>query len=378
LTNRPSIIILKRQKELYFKYLFFGFLFRKRKRIEMDFLLSERMRRVLEIVIEDYILTAEPIGSRTISKKSNLSLSPATIRNLMSDLEDLGLLSHPFTSAGRVPTEKGLRFYIDSIINVHELSNQEQQEIRSKYLSHFVEGPDLFRETSRILSLSSHYLGIVWTPRMSSVFLQHIEFVKLKKHLVLAILVSTTGLVHNRIIEVEEDFPQSELDHLSDYLNGFLTGLTLYQVRERLLEQMRVAKNAYDHLLEQALKLGEKAFSSIDDTDVFIEGKTNILNEPEFGNVSKMTDLFRTFEEKAVMVKLLDKFMDPKGVQIAIGSESQVQEMETCSVVTSTYSCSGEVLGVLGVIGPRRMNYSRVIPLVGYTAKLLTEILETQ
>jgi heat-inducible transcriptional repressor len=336
------------------------------------------MRRILEVIIEDYILTAEPVGSRTISKKSDLNLSPATIRNIMSDLEELGLLSQPYTSAGRMPTERGLRFYVDSIINIHELSDQEQQEIRSKYLSHLIEGPDLFREMSRILSLSSHYLGIVWTPRMSSVVLRHVEFVKLRRHLVLAILVSTTGLVHNRIVEGEEDFSQSELDHLSEYLNSFLAGLTLYQVREKLLEQMRVAKNAYDRLLEQALKLGEKAFSSLDDTDVFIEGKTNILNEPEFSNVSRMTDLFRTFEEKATMVKLLDKFLDPKGVQIAIGSESQVQEMETCSVVTSTYSCSGEVLGVLGVIGPRRMNYSRVIPLVGYTAKLLTEILETQ
>jgi heat-inducible transcriptional repressor len=343
----------------------------------MDFSLSERMKRVLETIIEDYILTAEPVGSRKISKQSNLNLSPATIRNIMSDLEELGLLSQPYTSAGRVPTERGLRFYVDAIIDVHELSDQEQKEMRSKYVGHLNEGPDLFRETSRILSLSSHYLGIVWTPRMNSVILQHIEFVKLRKYLVLAILVSTAGLVHNRIIEVEEDFSQSELDHLSDYLNSFLAGLTLFQVRERLLEQMKVAKKAYDHLLEQALWLGEKAFSSIDDSDVFIEGKTNILNEPEFSNVSRMTDLFRTFEEKAIMVKLLEKFMAPKGVQIAIGSESQVQEMETCSVVTSTYGCGGDVLGVLGVIGPRRMNYSRVIPLVGYAAKLLTEILET-
>jgi heat-inducible transcriptional repressor len=342
----------------------------------MDFSLSDRMKRVLEIVIEDYIRWAEPVGSRTISKKSNLNLSPATIRNIMSDLEDLGLLSQPYTSAGRVPTEKGLRFYIDSILNVHELSNQEQQEIRSKYLSHLIEGPDLFRETSRILSSSSHYLGIVWTPRTSSVVLQHIEFVKLRKYLVLAIVVSTTGSIHNRITEMEENFSQSELDHLSDYLNSFLTGLPLSQVREKLLEQMRVAKNAYDRLLEQALKLGEKAFSSIDDTDVFIEGKTNILNEPEFSNVSRMTDLFRTFEEKATMLKLLDKFLDPKGVQIAIGSESQVQEMETCSLVTSTYGCAGQTWGALGVIGPRRMNYSKIIPLVDYSARLLTEILE--
>jgi len=203
------------------------------------------------------------------------------------------------------------------------------------------------------------------------------EFVKLKKHLVLAILVNTAGLVQNRMIEVDEDLSQSELDHLSDYMNDLLTGLTLHQAREKLLEQMRVEKNAYDRLLEQALKLGERALSPIDETDVFIEGRTNIINEPEFCNISRMTDLFRAFEEKATLVKLLDKFMEPKGVQIAIGSENQVQEMEGCSLVTSTYGCAGRVWGALGVIGPRRMNYSRAISLVDYTAKLLSEVLET-
>lgn len=342
----------------------------------MSFFLSERMRQVLQMVIEDYILTAEPVGSRTIAKKSNLGLSPATIRSVMSNLEELGLLYQPHTSAGRMPTEKGIRFYLDAILDVHELTNEEQREIRSKYLTYQVEGADLFRETSRILSSSSHYLGIVWAPRMNSVILQHLEFVKLRRHLVLTILVSTTGLVYHRVIEVEEDLSQSDLDHLSDYLNSFLTGLTLYQVREKLIEQMRVEKGAYDRMLEQALKLGERAFASMDETDVFIEGKTNILTEPGFNNVSKMTDLFRAFEQKATMVKLLDKFIDPKGVQIAIGSESQVQEMETCSLVTSTYGCEGAVWGALGVIGPRRMNYSRIIPLVDYSARLLTEILE--
>ena len=341
-----------------------------------ELFISERMRLILQAVIDNYILNAEPVGSRTISKESNLNLSPATIRNIMSDLEDMGLLFQPYTSAGRVPTEKGFRFYVDYILNIDELSDTEQGEIRSKYLSSQPEALDLFRETSRILSSSSHYLGVVWAPRMSLVVLQHIEFVRLKRHVVLAILVTTTGLVHNRIIEVEEDFCQSELDRLSDYMNDLLTGLTLQQVRERLLEQMRAEKSVYDRLLEQALKLGEKAFFSSDDTDVFIEGRTNIIGEPEFGNLSRMTGLFRAFEEKATMVKLLDKCIDPKGVQIAIGSESQVQEIEACSLVTSTYSYKGEVLGALGVIGPRRMNYSRVIPLVDYTARLLTEILE--
>ena len=343
----------------------------------MEPILNERMKRILAMVVEDYILTAEPVGSRTISRKSNLNLSPATIRNIMSDLEVMGLLFQPHTSAGRLPTEKGFRFYLDFILDIHELSEKDRQEIRSKYSTYQVEPTDLFRETSRILSSSSHYLGVVWAPRMSLVVLQHIEFVKLRRHLVLAILVSTTGMIQNRIIEVEEDFPQSKLDHLSDYMNGLLTGLTLQQVREKLLEEMRVEKSAYDRLFEQGLKLGEKAFFSIEETDVFIEGKTNIFNEPEFGNISRMADLFRAFEKKATMVKLLDKCIEPKGVQIAIGSESQVQEMGACSLVTSTYSYRGEVLGAIGVIGPQRMNYSRVIPLVGYTAKLLTEILET-
>jgi heat-inducible transcriptional repressor len=218
---------------------------------------------------------------------------------------------------------------------------------------------------------------VVWAPRLSQLILQHIEFVKLRKYLTLAILVSTTGIVQNRIIEMDEDLSQSDLDHLSNVLNGLLTGLTLNQVRETLLDQMNLEKNAYDHLFQQAIKLGEQAFSSFDETDVIIEGRTNILSEPEFGNISIMTDLFRAFEEKATMVKLLDKFMAPRGVQISIGSESQVQEMETCSLVTSTYGCEGRIWGALGVIGPRRMNYSRIIPLVDYSARLLSEILDT-
>ena len=168
----------------------------------IDFNLTVRMREIFRIVIEDYILTAEPVGSRTISNKSNLHLSPATIRNIMSDMEEMGLLFQPHTSAGRVPTERGLRFYVDSILNVHELSSVEQEEIRSRYLNYQFEGSDLFREISRILSSSSHYLGVVWAPKMEMLVLKHIKFVKLRRTLVLAILVSTTGLVQNRIFEI--------------------------------------------------------------------------------------------------------------------------------------------------------------------------------
>jgi heat-inducible transcriptional repressor len=339
--------------------------------------LNARMKEILKMIVEDYIQTAEPVGSRTVSKKLESTLSPATIRNIMADLEELGLLYQPHPSAGRIPTERGLRYYIDHLLDIRELSKEEQERIRSDYLHHQLEGKELFREACRILSSSSHYLAVVWAPRMGMLVLQHIEFVKLKKHLILAILISSTGWVQNRIIEMEEDLSQSELDHLSDYLNHLLTGLTLYEVREKLIEQMRIEKYTYDRLLEQAIKLGERALSSFDETDVFIEGRTHILQQPEFGNISIMSDLFRAFEEKATMVKLLDKCLQPKGVQISIGSESEIQEMEVCSLVTSTYGCKGRVWGALGVIGPRRMNYSKIIPLVDYSAKLLSQILES-
>ena len=337
---------------------------------------SERMKKVLGAVIEAYIDTAEPVGSKAIAANLGMNLSSATIRSIMGELEETGFLYQPHTSAGRVPTEKGFRFYVDYLIDVRELDEGERLGIRAKYLGYQAEAEVLFKETSRILSSSSHYLGVVWAPKMSLAVLQHIEFVRLKKHVVMAVLVSPTGFVYHRVIEVERDFSQSELDRLSDYMNSFLTGLSLQQAKEKLIEEMKVEKSMYDHLFSQALRLAEEALSLNDETEVFIEGRTNIIHEPEFGKISIMTDLFRTFEEKATLVKLLDRCMDPRGLRIAIGSESEVQEMETCSLVTSTYGCRGEVLGALGVIGPRRMNYSRVIPLVDYTAKLLTEILD--
>jgi len=339
---------------------------------------SDRMKRVLQIIVEDYITSAEPVGSKTVSMESALLLSPASIRSIMAELEEVGLVYQPHTSAGRIPTEKGFRFYVDFIVDLHELDDGERQLIRSRFASLQTETGELFREASRILSSSSRHLGVVWAPRTDLVVLQHIEFVKLKKHLILALLVSTSGMVQNRVVEAEEDYSQSDLDSFSEYLNGLLSGLTLRQVREKILEQMRLEKMAYDRLFDEALKLSQKALSSVEDADVFIDGRTNILEEPEFSSMSKMRDLFRAFEEKATMIRLLDNCLEPQGIKIAIGSESQIREMETCSLITSTYSFEGKVLGALGVIGPRRMNYSKVIPLVDYTAKLVTEILETQ
>ncbi|NIS62633.1 MAG: heat-inducible transcription repressor HrcA, partial [Proteobacteria bacterium] len=320
----------------------------------------------------------EPVGSRTICKRYGIQLSPATVRNVMADLEDLGFLWQPHTSAGRIPTDKAFRFYVDQILNVESLSHTEREKIRRKYRISHHDIPEMMRETSRILSGLSSYAGVVLTPKMASTIFKHIQFIRLNLDQILAVFVTSTGVVQNRIIQMENNLSQDELDKISRYLNEMLEGLTLARVRERILREMEQERIAYDNLMKQALKLGYKAFSSQEETELYIEGKMNILDEPEFANIEKMKSLFRAFEEKSLLITLLDKCLAGEGVQVTIGSESECSEMEGCSLVSSPYGRVDQTVGILGILGPRRMNYSRVIPLVEYTAKLLTKILESE
>ena len=338
--------------------------------------LNRRFQRVLECIVLDYISSGEPVGSRTICKRYGIQLSPATVRNVMADLEDLGFLWQPHTSAGRVPTDKALRFYVDEILNVERLSQTERERIRGKYRISRYDIPEIMRETSRILSGLSHYTGVVLAPQMASTVFRHIQFVRLSADQLLAVFVSSGGTVQNRILRMENDLSQDELDKMSRYLNGMLKGLTLAQVRAKILDEMKKEKVAYDRLMKHALKLGQKALSSREEKELYIDGQTNILDEPEFADIEKMKGLFRAFEEKNLLITLLDQCLAGEGVQITIGSESEWSEMEGCSLVSATYGGVDRTLGILGILGPRRMNYSRVIPLVGYTASVLTEILE--
>jgi heat-inducible transcriptional repressor len=338
---------------------------------------GKRTRRILEAVILEYIKGGVPVGSRAIAKRYGLKVSPATVRNVMADLEELGLLYQPHTSAGRVPTELGLRVYIDAILKIQQLSVGDREKIRQYYRGGASRVEGLLRETSKVLSSFSKQAGVVLTPRLSQTMFKRIEFVRLRPNMVMTILVSQAGIVHNTLFEMEEDISQEELDKYSRYLNELLQDLTLHQVKERLLEEMEKEKVLFDSLLSKALELSQRALQeNIEDSELYIDGGTNLLDNPEFADVEHMRRIFSTFEEKSRLIDLLDKSMLAGGINIFIGSESELSDMESVSFVTSPYASGDEVLGTLGVIGPTRMDYSRIIPLVDYTAKLLSRMLE--
>lgn len=337
--------------------------------------LSERNKKILEAIIEDYIVTAEPVGSRAVTRRHGLALSPASVRNVMADLEEMGFLASPHTSAGRVPTDKAYRFYVDSLLTVRKIDKPERELIRKQYNAAGRDIGAILHETSRMLSSVSHYTGIVLAPRFSSTIFRHIEFVKLSGRRILTVLVAQNGSVQNRLIESEEEFATEDLVRMSNYLNELLEGLPVAQVRTRILEEMKGEKALYDSLIARALVLSEQTLEE-EGAQIFIEGQTNIFEQPEFADVGRMKTIFRAFEEKGHLVDLLDRCINAQGVQIFIGAETHLNRMEGLSVVTSTYLTGKNTLGVLGVIGPTRMGYAKVIPIVDYTAKLVSRLLE--
>jgi heat-inducible transcriptional repressor len=340
----------------------------------MNDTLSQRSRQILEAIIDDYIRTAEPVGSRSVTRRHGLSLSPATVRNVMSDLEEMGFLASPHTSAGRVPTDKAFRFYVDSLLQIRAIDQGQQDEIRSRYRGRSRDVGEILKDTSRILSSISHYIGIVIAPRFAADVFRQIEFVQLCDRRILAILVSESGVVQNRIIESDEKLDSEDLVRMSNYLNSLLKGLTISEVKSRIVREMEDEKVRYDVLLSRALKLSEQ---TLDDSsaEVFIEGQINIFEQPEFADVEKMKDIFRAFEEKSQLLALLDRCMDAERVNIFIGAENFLSRMNCMSVVTAPYASGPNTLGILGVIGPTRMGYDRVIPIVDYTARILSELL---
>jgi heat-inducible transcriptional repressor len=337
--------------------------------------LSERSRHILEAIIEDYIISAEPVGSRTISRRHGLSLSPASVRNVMADLEEMGFLTSPHTSAGRVPTDKAYRFYVDSLVGSSRIAREERDEIRKRCSLTGRDIGEVLKETSRMLSSISHYMGIVVAPRFTANVFRHIEFLKLGGKRLLAIFVSQSGTVQNKIIETDEELQFADLARMSNYLDDLLKGLTITQVKNRILEEMREEKISYDALLARALKLSQQTLEGTD-AEVFIEGQANILEQPEFADVAKMKEIIRAFEEKGQLLALLERSMAAEGVQIFIGAESHLNRMAGMSLVTSTYVTGKNTLGILGVIGPTRMGYAKVIPIVDYTARQVSRLLE--
>ncbi len=339
--------------------------------------MSVRDREVLQAIIMDYIQTAEPVGSRTVSKKYNLELSPATIRNVMADLEEMGFLMQPHTSAGRVPTDLAFRYYVDSILEIGKLRQIDRNFIEGSLQDENLDLNEIMKRASSLLSTLSRQTGIVLAPRFGGIIFKHIEFIKLREKKILVIIVSKMGEVQNKIIEADETMTQDELDKYSSYLTEIMGGLSLVEAKRKIVEELKREKVLFDKLMYRALQLSQKALEDEGQGDVFIEGKTNIIQFPEFADFEKMRVLLLAFEEKKKLVKLLDKALSAHGIQIFIGAENEFSEMKGCSVVAAPYSRENFTLGTLGVIGPIRMDYSSIIPIVDYTAKIVCRILQS-
>jgi len=338
--------------------------------------LTERSQKILEAIIEEYIATAQPVGSKVLTRTLGIKLSPASVRNVMAELEELGYLASPHTSAGRIPTEKGYRFYVDSLLRVSDLDVRQKDQIEQKYRQQGLQMADMLREASRTLSTVCHYTGLVMVPRLKTTIFRHIEFVKLSPRQVLAVFVTQSGLVQNKLIEVDEDLHPRDLEKITNYLNQAMTGLSIQEVRTRIITEMAEEKALFDHLLRRAFVLSSAALDDESTGDIIIEGTSHFLEQPEFADLPRMKRIVQTFEQKSILVDLLDRGLEAKGVQVIIGSETEYTELADCSLITAAYSGKRGTLGTLGVIGPYRMPYSTIIPIVDYTANLISRLLD--
>ena len=331
-------------------------------------MLDDRAKLLLKALVERYIADGQPIGSRTLSKASGLELSPATIRNVMSDLEELGLIASPHTSAGRIPTTKGYRLFVDTMLSV-------QRETLEAPHSLMLDQPQkVITSAASLLSKLSQFVGVVVAPKRSSVF-KHIEFMRLSEKRLLVILVTPEGDVQNRVIFTEREYSSSELIEASNFLNTHYSGLTIEEVRERLKSEVDVLRNEISKLMATAVEVGAAAFAQ-DESNMIVSGERNLLSVSDFSsNMGQLKGAFELFEHKTELLRLLDTSSKAEGVRIYIGGESQLVPVEQLSIVSSPYQIDGKVVGTLAVIGPTRMPYDRMIQIVDITSKLVSNAL---
>jgi heat-inducible transcriptional repressor len=336
--------------------------------------ITPRQRQILKAVIHDYITSGAPVGSRSIARRYLSDLSAATIRNVMADLEEVGYLSQPHTSAGRVPTDLGYRFYVDSLMRRPKLSKVDESRIEKGIRPSWGQAEELMQGTSRILSDLSRYAAVVLAPKLTQNTWRRIDFVHLNRERILVVLVADSGLVQQKVIVIDEVIEQTELDRISRYLSTLLGGVTLHQVRNRIVARMAEVRDEFNQLMRRALELSNKTMEG-EGGEVYIGGAANIAHQPEFADVKKMKEMFQAFEEKSRLVKILDQFLAPGGVRVLIGGESEIRELRELSLIASPYKSGDQVLGVLGIVGPKRMAYERMVALVDFTAKLMSKIL---
>jgi heat-inducible transcriptional repressor len=334
-----------------------------------------RAKKVLHAVVSEYLATGEAVGSQTVTRRYALDISAATVRSVMGDLEDEGLLRHPHTSAGRIPTDRGLRLYVDTLLRVRSLSASEKEDIRGR-LGPASESQEVMQRVTRLLCELSHLAVIVQAPRPESDSVSHVEFVRLREEQLLAVIATSSGQIQNKLIHIDFPLSPSDLERVNNYLNSLVAGLTLDQMRGRVLLELERERerSASDPVLARALGLAAAVMPvAAAAGEILLDGQSNLVAEAV--DLERARCVLRTLEEKDQIVKLLDRTLSAPGICVFIGAEANLADLSDISVVAASYGNDDRPLGTIGVIGPSRMNYSRVIPLVDFTADVITEIL---
>jgi heat-inducible transcriptional repressor len=352
--------------------------------------INSRARQILAAITQEYLATGEAVGSRTVTRRYGVDLSPATVRNVMTDLEELGLIRQPHTSAGRIPTALGLRFFVDSLLTekVRQLSPRDREDLASRHDFSTLEIDAALRESSRVLSEMSQHTVVLMMPRIDAEVLKHIEFLRVRDDALLAVLVSTSGRVQNKLVPLRsEDGPlrEGDLDRIHQYLNDKLDGRTLQEVRRLVEEELAGERVRYDALAQRALRLQQQALPDPEerpDEGVYVTGQANLighlLTEEPPPDPARLKGLLRALEDRRLLVRLLEETEAASGLKVFIGAETAVPELSEQTVVAASYTDGARPVGALGVIGPTRMNYSRVIALVDFTAQLLSSVITHQ
>ncbi len=336
--------------------------------------LDARAKQILKTLVCLYIESGAPVGSRTLARNSGLDVSPATVRNIVSDLEEAGLVRSPHPSAGRIPTARGYRLFVGIMLDIQPLDPGEQRRIHNWLKQQATDVHQLFHTTSRLISGRTHYVGIVLVPRLAQGYFRQIEFLTLSTQRILAILVTSTGLVQNRVVDVERPYSESELKQAANYLNERFMGQSLEEVRRGLLQDLQRSTKVAP-LVALASELGAITLDSEPEEEMFIEGQSNLLDYPEFREGSRLRDLFKAIEERDPIVRVLETGPDDSRVGLMIGDEVGHTALEDCSVVMARYRAEEAGVGTLAVIGPVRMNYAVTIPFLDCTAQQLSSLL---
>lgn len=344
-------------------------------------MLDSRTKQILFAVVQSYISNPEPVGSRFVSKKYEFSCSPATIRNVMSDLEELGLLMQPHTSAGRIPTDKGYRMYVDMLQSAESRNNgfEIEKDFFTSYTSKLETMKNdlsgMFSEVTNTLSSMSSYIGLALPPKPDRTTFNRIDLLKYRGDQIVAILVTDEGVIKNRIICAGSSLEQKDLNRISDYLNTEYGGYTIDEIRDILIYRIKKEKALWDNLISSAIKICEQALS-FSDEDLFVSGFYDMVNLPDFSDISRIKDIARAIKEKHLILKLMNELSNTEGVHVMIGSENPIEELRKLSIVTSTYKEGDRKIGVVALIGPTRMNYTGAIYMVENIARCISRTFE--